>query len=88
MTTAVATAYKRGRKNERMEQYQQPDGERERGVVEGGLKRECCMYQLWYYAGAQKFYILIVFQLALPDQTEEIYHPTFICVSVGPARSD
>ena len=27
----VATAYKRGRKNERMEKYQQPDGETERG---------------------------------------------------------
>ena len=29
-----------------------------------------------------------MFQLALPDQTEEICHLTLICVSVGPARSD
>ena len=71
-----------------MEKYQQPDGETERGVVEGRLKRECYMYQLWYYVGAQKYYILIVFQLMLPGQTEEIYHLTFICVLVGSARSD
>ena len=56
--------------------------------MEGRLKRECYMYQLWYYVGAQKYYILIVFQLMLPGQTEEIYHLTFICVLVGSARSD
>ena len=35
-TTAVATVYRRGRKNERMGQYQQPGGER---GVEGRWER-------------------------------------------------